>query len=442
MTAITARKIRDGKRGLPPAVLVEPPFVVCPACEVERLGRVSVRGTGLTRRCLSCGYWATYRLPRLSKKVIYLDQFAISEMAKAADPALSVRLKPAERDFWMTLFEILDRLVSAHLVVCPVSAAHYDESIASRLPKALEQICLRLSGGVRAHGLDQVRRVQIYDDVRALAQPDYRSRGLCRGRAFSGDGLDGWLDRFVVFQPFQADARAIASWRAWRDEVGEELQDVARSWREHPAKFEAAIEHELVAAAQQYGPSALLTVEEALIDAAVPSDRRAELLGEWASSTRFRDTPSVRIPAVIWAALSSHITRDAKRNLPGRGMVTDINTVGAILPYCDKLLVDRELGGLLSEKRVRQYIDQFGCTIYTARDRTPFWLTSKPSRRTRALPFERSWRTCTGEILQAVPQQRILVRPCVWALGHRAYGECSFPAPASTPRPHADRTAR
>lgn len=53
------------------------------------------------------------------KKVIYLDQFAISEMVKALDTRSKAhaRVNP----FWQQVFEALERVCKLQLVVCPWS---------------------------------------------------------------------------------------------------------------------------------------------------------------------------------------------------------------------------------------------------------------------------------------------------------------------------------
>ncbi len=39
-----------------------------------------------SRRCINCWFDKRFPLPKLSKKVIYLDQFVISNMMKQLDP--------------------------------------------------------------------------------------------------------------------------------------------------------------------------------------------------------------------------------------------------------------------------------------------------------------------------------------------------------------------
>src|SRR5262245_6670065 len=63
------------------------------------------------------------------KKVIYLDQFAISEMVKAVDTRSNAhkRVDP----IWRQVLKALERVCKLQLVVCPWSSIHRDESLVS-----------------------------------------------------------------------------------------------------------------------------------------------------------------------------------------------------------------------------------------------------------------------------------------------------------------------
>ncbi|MGZ5793194.1 MAG: hypothetical protein ACXWI4_01395 [Croceibacterium sp.] len=59
------------------------PFEQCPMCGNEQsFGILSAGGKTLTRRCKECRFSEQINLPTLEKKVIYLDQFAFSELFK------------------------------------------------------------------------------------------------------------------------------------------------------------------------------------------------------------------------------------------------------------------------------------------------------------------------------------------------------------------------
>ena len=85
--------------------------------------------------------------PAHFKKVVYLDQFVISEIVNALDPHAKAyaRVDP----FWRQVFEALERVSKLQLVVCPWSPIHRDESLLSGRFERLQQMYEHLANGVR-----------------------------------------------------------------------------------------------------------------------------------------------------------------------------------------------------------------------------------------------------------------------------------------------------
>jgi len=84
--------------------------------------------------------------PAHFKKVVYLDQFVISEIVNAIDPHAKAhaRVDP----FWRQVFEALERVSKLQLVVCPWSPIHRDESLLSGRCERLQQMYEHLANGV------------------------------------------------------------------------------------------------------------------------------------------------------------------------------------------------------------------------------------------------------------------------------------------------------
>ncbi|HEX5473945.1 MAG TPA: hypothetical protein VFX12_04710 [Vicinamibacterales bacterium] len=71
---------------LDPRVFISPPDRTCPKCSKDAFGVLGVGREQYTRRCRECWFTETFPfLSTLKKKVIYIDQFAISNMMKAID---------------------------------------------------------------------------------------------------------------------------------------------------------------------------------------------------------------------------------------------------------------------------------------------------------------------------------------------------------------------
>ena len=79
------------------------------------------------------------------KRVVYLDQFVISDMMKFLNPKTNAYQKGNVDKFWGLAFASLDRLCKLQLIVCPCSSFHDDESIISPFYMPLKRIYEQLS---------------------------------------------------------------------------------------------------------------------------------------------------------------------------------------------------------------------------------------------------------------------------------------------------------
>ncbi|WP_287103985.1 hypothetical protein, partial [Brevundimonas sp.] len=104
------------------------PFRDCPACFAQSsLGVLSVGGSTLTRRCKRCRHAIREPLPPVDKAVIYLDQFAISNVYKVSTGTL--RESATNRSFWIRLHDAVQRAYLLQQAVFPASNIHDDETL-------------------------------------------------------------------------------------------------------------------------------------------------------------------------------------------------------------------------------------------------------------------------------------------------------------------------
>src|SRR3954464_2383075 len=65
---------------------ISPPFIACPFCGAEEFGVLMITRSSYVRRCRACMKDEQFGLPALAKKILYLDQFAISKLMKVLHP--------------------------------------------------------------------------------------------------------------------------------------------------------------------------------------------------------------------------------------------------------------------------------------------------------------------------------------------------------------------
>ncbi|PWB89992.1 hypothetical protein C5688_13060 [Methylocystis sp. MitZ-2018] len=113
-----------------------PPFKNCLRCGCEQgCGILWVSSESYERRCKVCGAKATYILPAVDKKVLYLDQFAISEIFKVKNRKRRAGAPHAE--FWAEANDRLDQAIMRQQIICPASNIHRDETMVYRDGNAL-----------------------------------------------------------------------------------------------------------------------------------------------------------------------------------------------------------------------------------------------------------------------------------------------------------------
>src|SRR5277367_5633765 len=141
--AVNFRTIR-----IDPRDFIMPPYLQCPKCGGQEFGVLGLRRTACQRRCRECFHRADFPLPALKKKIVYIDQFAFSNIMKVLDPNVKGHERATADPFWRRLFETLSVVCHIQMVACPDSREHQHESLTSPFYKALKTTYEHFSGGV------------------------------------------------------------------------------------------------------------------------------------------------------------------------------------------------------------------------------------------------------------------------------------------------------
>jgi hypothetical protein len=380
-----------------PKVFIRPPYITCPNCGAEEQFGVLMIGWGYTRRCRECWFTERYDLPEIRKKVIYLDQMAISEMMKALNPASPAyeRVDP----FWRELFEKLDVLKKLQVIVCPDSATHRAESAVAPDPEALRRMYELLAFGISFNDGPSIRNAQVAEYLPHWLQgePDHELK-LDVEHVTHG-GVHKWEEHFFISVGGLDPEGWVDSLRQQRERTAEGIGAVHERWRNSDLSFEELYRTELEA----FGRTLLEVyvaearrreeaIEQGIVDLEIllPSSvsRLVETIHHvlhaegvpdeelWTKTIEFlqRETlehiPYVRISCMLYAALARKAQAGQVRP-PSRGMVNDVQVVSALLPYCDSMFLDNETAGLLGEEPLRTSLD-FGTRIFSWNTRDRF----------------------------------------------------------------------
>ena len=367
---------------------VSEPYETCPGCRGETFGRLWVHSRSYVRKCDRCGHRETFELPELRKRIIYLDQFALIGMLSALHPQAQ-KTAPAEVERWQALFERLYRLTRLQLVVCPESPAHEAESVLhTRHFDALRRLYELFAHGAEFLDPEQVTGRQVVQHARDWLAGDVTTPiALKEWDALTGEP-HGWKDAYILSVRFPVPGQDIEESRRRREEGETSLENVFRRWQgEASRQFEDWYREELdgwatftwidflrsagrlLAAAQSTrqfdledlwpgtrSRELVLTLARIFQESGVPEDEAFDRVHDFLFSGTLDRVPKLRIQSLLWAGMAYQAAKGGRQRPPGRGAITDVNIISTVLPYCDAVLIDREMRGLLEFGPVRDRI--------------------------------------------------------------------------------------
>src|SRR3989344_8277636 len=138
-------------------IFISGPYKQCPnpTCQSENSFGVFMPIAGArsySRKCKVCDYEAGFPLPKIKKKVLYLDQFVISNLIKLLDKDHKSHETIKADPFWTELFIRLEKASKSQAIVCPDSFYHRDESLVSGIDfRLMKRLYEHFSSGKTLH---------------------------------------------------------------------------------------------------------------------------------------------------------------------------------------------------------------------------------------------------------------------------------------------------
>ncbi len=376
-----------------PRDFIMTPYLRCPKCGAEEYGVLSVSDTRCVRRCRACWHTATVYLPEIRKKIVYVDQFAFSNIMKFLSPEVKGHERAAAEPFWKELFEILGVVRHLQLVACPDSREHQHESLTSPFYKGLKHTYEHFSGGVSFHDAETIRVRQIADLARAWLKNepvnfDFSPESISSGR------LHEWSGRIFVTADVVLPG-TVDELRTMRSTIHQGLQGIFEQWRREKNSFKEVFAAEKVAYGQtlvkMYADDCRKRAQMAvmMMRGQIPSlndvlpSRTENLvknlesmfqqeagnemgntkLAEFFRSGAINEVPFNLIAAAMYASLAAKAAAGQKE-IPNQGTATDINIVSTLLPYCDAMFVDNKCRALLQDIP-RDYALPYACKVFS-----------------------------------------------------------------------------
>jgi hypothetical protein len=355
--------------------LITGPYIACPECGDQQFGILSVGPGSFRRRCPDCLQDVDYDLPSVHKTIIYLDQFAISNLTSHR-----LKTKPAE-PFYATLYDKLSELSRVQAVVCPYSEAHRIESIVAPNHGELRDTFRLFAHSVRFEDFDEIRSFQVFERLsRWLKNDDSTACTVTRDDVLDGDEPNIWSERFQVSieMPLADDyveklrewrakshsglvgvfentwkTEAHQTWEYWRDREAKswgpllipiyvrelEKWDDISSGRRQPAGPHEMEPHPFVVLIHE--------IADKIAQAGCPRDQKSRQAYWFLHSGTLASSPFRRIAGSLYACLARKAT--AQKKPPNPGFHNDVDVMSCLLPYCDAMFLDNEMANYWRE---------------------------------------------------------------------------------------------
>jgi len=227
-----------------PRDFVVGPYTVCPKCGEHEFGILTVHEKSITRRCRvrSCRHTSTRLLPKLRKKIIYLDQFVFSNFTKMLSSNAPGHSRANAEPFWREVFGSLGVLCQMQLVVCPDSTEHHDESLISPFYEELKHTYEHFSTGISFTRPAIIQNEQLMVAFSAHLNGRKPAFDLDPERVTSGR-LHGWDDRIFVTVDATLSGYKQAIQQG-RRQAHSNLARIFKEWQKGGETFREAFERE------------------------------------------------------------------------------------------------------------------------------------------------------------------------------------------------------
>ena len=365
-----------------PRKFITGPFRPCPKCGKPEFGTLNVGDHYISRRCRECWHTDGERLPPLNKKIVYLDQMILSNMAKTLDPEWG-KQRPQQDGYWARAFDALDRALKLQLIVCAYSRTHERESVVLPHFQVLRRLYEHLALGMELEWHTRIHYLQLTHAFRQKLHGEKVDYGLIpRERVLHGD-LTAWAERIRVSVNWSAAYPDPEEVRRTRTRSGKAFETTFARWASEKKSFPEVYKFERqgyaetivtllrehLAAIQKANATREITdavwnyrLEIEIVDglckvalqAGVAPEDAVKLVAEFLYSQEAFDAPANDISALLMAALARRAAAGQKP--PSPGMWNDITTISAYLPYCDAMYLDDQCAELLREGPLDQKV--------------------------------------------------------------------------------------
>jgi len=365
------------------------PYRKCPNGECSRDNTfgvfMNIEGAhAYTRECYVCGHQQNFPLPEIKKKIVYIDQFVVSNLVKLLDKTHPSHVKVKSDSFWENLFIKLEKAYKSQAIICPDSFYHQDESLIGGVEfRSLKRLYEHFSSGKTLHPSVVIEQRQIAHHFEGWLQGekvvfDLKSEDIAFDR-----NLHSWSVGLRVSvgggpRPGQIDGLQKSNaatkeqlknvWARWQTEknisfierVREETLGMGKGLITTAKQFAEKRQNVMmqIARGEQYEmnlddflPPMTNDVLESIVRVArthgISEDQIPIIVVKYFNDIdALLEIPQIRISSVMFAGWA-HKAASGKKEAPKS--TTDVQFIASYLPYCDAMFVDKESEEILTQ---------------------------------------------------------------------------------------------
>lgn len=375
------------------------PFHICARCDTPSLRVSYFQPFRIVQTCSQCGHRHVSTPPVLDKRIIYLDQWVISGVAKALDPVtIKIKGTPSDADYWLALWDQLHRLVQLHIVVFPRSPIHQIESVV--IPDYFSvhrAIYEHLAPNAEFYDPLVIFPKQVGKVYRSLRDAvEYPSTVLTRREALVANP-NQWADhvmRLRIGARWGKVSDEIARARELRASADANLRSDAERWATQRKRSfkERFIEQQKIGThafteSVKLGPlgsiaGVAIDIFHDLRTRSTTLDEAQRAFNKFLASEPFLSVPYNQLSAALFAAIARKVAGGQRPDRINGGHWLDVSTIAAYAPYCDAMCVDGYFADLLLDADVTSYFRPFSCRFFSYQTKDAFLAYLKDLERT------------------------------------------------------------
>lgn len=363
------------------------PFIQCPFCGKNEFGVMDINPNSYWRKCKAC--WKNgepVKLPPLNKKLIYLDQFVISNITKSLDKSNKKNKLKDKDPYWFNLYNKLDFLNKAQLIVCPYSQYHFKESLSTPVFEKHKRIYKHLANNVKLNQHTIIRDNQICDAFELWLNKTITTTNLGIAQIVD-ERFNKWENRFRISAEFKITEEEILELQKEKLILYNGLITIAEGWKSEKPNIKNNFKDEI----GSLGPALIaryindIQSNDFFSDSIFMVSRLNSIcaknnikpedsinkIAEFFNSLEIQSIPFMKISSYLFSMIRYKIQSGMKVKKIDAGTYNDVNAISSYIPYVDAVFIDNTQASYIKELNDRRLI-QYKAKVFSTDTRDLF----------------------------------------------------------------------